>query len=244
MELLRRSALAWGVMLGEAQLDQFERYYREMMRWNERLNLTRITDYEAVQVRHFLDSLSLIKGMADLPGAERSSLIDVGAGAGLPGLAVKIAWPALRLTLVESVRKKADFLRHVADLLGLADVTVVAERAELVARQPVHREAYDFASARALASLPVTLELTLPFVRLGGRVLLPRKGDLAGELAEAAPALVPLGGRYHETIPVSLPGVPDGRGIIVIEKVAPTDARYPRRPGLPAKRPLAARRSG
>ncbi|MBI4494529.1 MAG: 16S rRNA (guanine(527)-N(7))-methyltransferase RsmG [Chloroflexi bacterium] len=238
MELLRETAARWGLDLQPAQLGLFERYYRELVEWNQRVNLTRITDYRAVQVRHFLDSLTLLEAMADVPEAGRSRLVDVGAGPGLPGLALKIACPELRLTLVEAVARKAAFLRHVVALLQLSQVEVVADRAERVAQQPAHREAYTFAAARALAKLPVALELTLPFVHLGGRVLLPRKGDLAAEVAEARAALELLGGRHLATIPVELPDEAPGRGVVVIEKVAPTDRRYPRRPGMPEKRPL------
>lgn len=237
MELLRDTAAAWGIQLSREQLDRFERYYRELIEWNQRLNLTRITEYRAVQIRHFLDSLALLPAIRE-PAERPARVVDVGSGAGLPGLALKLACPRLRITLVESVQKKAAFLRHLVAVLELTEVEVVADRAENVAHHPSHREAYDYAVARALAELPVELELTLPFVRPGGRVLLPRKGDLAAEVAAASRALAILGGRYLDTLPVHLPGEENGRGVVVIEKLAPTDGRYPRRPGLPAKRPL------
>jgi 16S rRNA (guanine527-N7)-methyltransferase len=237
MELLRDTAAKWGVRLSSDQLALFEHYYRAILEWNQRLNLTRITEYQAVQVRHFLDSLSLVAVFeGDVPSGSR--LVDVGAGAGLPGLPLKIALLDLRLTLVESTEKKAAFLRHVVDRLGLSEVEVVAARAEDAARLPSLREAFDVATARALAELPVALELTLPFVRVGGRVVLPRKGDLKAEVRESRAALDALGGQFLTTLPVQLPGVEDDRGILVVAKVAPTGSRFPRRAGIPAKRPL------
>jgi 16S rRNA (guanine527-N7)-methyltransferase len=163
----------------------------------------------------------------------------VGAGAGFPGIPLKIAFPGLRLALLEATLKKASFLTHVVKELALQDTQVIAERAEDAARRPEHRETYDIVVARALAPMAALTELTLPFCKPGGCVVAMKKGDIAGELAGAQRAIALLGGRLREVKPVSAPGLEDGRALVIVDKVAPTPAAYPRRAGLPAKRPLS-----
>jgi 16S rRNA (guanine527-N7)-methyltransferase len=236
---LAKGAEAFGVSLGEAQLAAFERYRQELLSWNERINLTAITDPTEVEVRHFLDSLSCLLGMDNLLRSRSTpSIIDVGAGPGFPGLPIKLARPAVRLVLVDSVAKKAAFLRHVVASLGLSEVTVLTGRAEDLARSAVHRERYDAAVGRAVASLPVLVELCLPFVRIGGRLVAPRRGDLLQEQQDAETAVALLGGRFRAPIPVELGHGRDGYGLVVVAKERPTPARFPRRAGVPAKRPL------
>jgi 16S rRNA (guanine527-N7)-methyltransferase len=233
MNLLAETAARWGLPLDREQLDRFATYAAELRRWNERVNLTAITDEPAIATRHFLDSLRCALSW----GADVRSAIDVGAGAGLPGLPLKILRPGLRLTLVESVEKKAAFLRHIVAMLELTDVTIVAERAEAVGQEAAHRERYDVAVARAVAALRVLAEYCLPLCRVGGRFLAPKGAQIEQELADAQLAIGTLGGRLMGVEDVELPGS-DRRSLVVVEKIAPTPAQYPRRVGVPAKRPL------
>jgi 16S rRNA (guanine527-N7)-methyltransferase len=245
VELLLRGAREFGLVLTPGHLAAFERYQTELLDWNRRFNLTAITDPAEVQVKHFLDSLTCLLAMAPRGpdgllelDAVAGRAIDVGAGAGFPGLALKIVCPGLRLTLLESVHKKAGFLSHMVAVLGLDQVDVATERAVYLARRPGERDAYDFALARALAALPVLLEYCLPFVRPGGRLVAPKKGDLTGELAAARHAVKVLGGRWCAPVPVTTSLLPDARVLVVVEKAAPTPKAYPRRAGVPAKQPL------
>ena len=238
METLARGARTLGLELTVEQLDKFERYYRELIARNRDVNLTRITDREDVQVRHFLDSLSCLAVMGAPGSLKGRTVIDVGSGAGFPGLPVRIAAPGLRLTLLEATGKKADFLRDMVELLGLSDVDVVTGRAEELARKAAHRESYDFVLARAVAELPALAELMLPLCRTGGKCLALKKGDVAGEAQKAEKAVAVMGGRLAQLYPATIiPGETD-RCIAVMEKTSTTPERYPRRSGMPVKRPV------
>jgi 16S rRNA (guanine527-N7)-methyltransferase len=228
-------AAALGAPLLPSQVVQFAAYEALLLEWNERIALTAIREPGPLRVRHFLDALSCAAATGPLDG---QSLIDIGSGAGFPGLPLKILYPDLRLTLVDSVAKKARFLELVAAELGLREVTVIAERAEVLGQDPTHREQYDWATARAVAELRVLAELLLPLCRVGGRVLAQKGGSAAEELVIAAPAIAALGGVASQLIPVQLPETEATHYLVVIDKAATTDARYPRRPGIPAKRPL------
>lgn len=235
------SSLAEAVqtMLGEPlsaqQVAAFERYAAELTEWNQRFNLTRITEPAAITSRHFLDSLSCWLALRKQPP---TSLIDVGAGAGFPGLALKILRPELRLTLLESTAKKAGFLEHMVQVLGLQGVTVLAQRAEDAGQAPAHREQYDWAVARAVAPLPVLAEYLLPFVRVGGYMLAQKARGVAEEARLAANAFGQLGGKLETLIPVAVPGLDEERWLVVVHKVKPTQARFPRQAGTPSKKPL------
>ncbi len=236
--LLAQEAGRLGLALNARQLDLFRRYYRELLAWNERVNLTRIVQWEAVQVQHMLDSLTCALVLPPAAWQGGYAVVDVGAGAGFPGLPLRILLPDCRLTLIESVAKKAAFLTHVVGALSLSGVTVLAGRVEEAGRHPDHRERYDLAVGRAVAALPTLVEYGLPLVRIGGLLVAHKGREVAAEVAAAGPALQLLGGRLHEVRPLELPGLEGPRHLVVVEKVAPTPARYPRRPGLPAKRPL------
>lgn len=236
MELLERGAAELGLRLTAGQLEQFQAYHRELADWNRRVNLTAVTERREVQVKHFLDSLSLYAVLGDRPTVGLR-VVDVGAGAGLPGLPLKLALPDIHLTLVESAGKKARFLEHVTDLLGLDRVEVLNGRAELLAHDAGLREGFDLAVSRGVAKLPVLLEYALPFCRLGGRAALLKR-NVQREIDGASNALGALGGRMGEICPVQLPGLDDGRVIVTVDKVEATPDRYPRRPGMPVKRPL------
>ena len=240
MEKLTTGARRLGIHLTPRQIAQFERYYLELTAWNRRVNLTAIVERGEVETRHLLDSLTVALA---LPRRQGVRAIDVGAGAGFPGLPLKLAFPDITLTLLEATGKKAAFLANLVSVLGVADVVVVAQRAEDAAHDPLHREAYDVAVARALAAMPVLAELTLPFCRVGGIVVAQKKGDIDDEIEAATFAIDSLGGSVRECIPVHIPEVAeDRRSLVVVEKVRPTPPQYPRRAGMPQKRPLAHRR--
>jgi 16S rRNA (guanine527-N7)-methyltransferase len=227
-----------GLRLTSRQLVMMQKYEQELLSWNARINLTAIRDIETIRSKHFLDSLTCLTALREAPP---SSLIDVGTGAGFPGIPLKIVIPGLRLTLVESVAKKAEFCQRVVDTLELDSVQVLTARAEEVGQMPLHRQQYDWAVARAVAAMPVLAEYLLPLVRVGGKIL-AQKGESGPAEAQAAEyALRVLGGCLYQIYPVHLPGVADERYLIVINKVAATPALYPRRVGLPAKRPLVSK---
>ncbi len=239
MELLSNRAPELGLSLDDAQLAYFESYYRDLADWNTRMNLTSVIDYAEVQVKHFLDSLTVLPALGDsFPRDAR--VVDVGAGAGFPGLPLKLVCPGAHLTLVESTGKKANFLLHVVEVLELADVEVHTGRAEELAHRPELRGSYDLALARGLARMPTLLEYTLPFTRTGGLVAAWKHGSegLKGELDSARRALQVLGGRVKSIYPVKATGLEDNRVVVVIEKVKETPAEYPRRNGVPRKQPL------
>lgn len=234
-ELAQVAQTLIGIRLSPSQLDAFCQYERELLEWNARFNLTAIQDPSKIRIKHFLDSLTCLIVMRDRP-MER--IIDVGTGAGFPGLPIKIACPSIHLTLVESVGKKADFCRHVARKLGLDKVEVLQARAEEVGHQPAHREKYDWALARAVAIMPVLAEYLLPLVRIGGGMIAMKGEGAHAETQSAGHALRILGGQLNRLLPVTLPGVADERYLVVIDKVAATPPQYPRRVGIPTKRPL------
>jgi 16S rRNA (guanine527-N7)-methyltransferase len=235
MEKLKAGAKKLGLELTPSQLSQYETYYQELIGWNKRVNLTHITDYEEVQLKHFLDSLTVVLAQpinADL------CLIDVGTGAGIPGVPLKIAFPSIKLVLLEAVAKKATFLRHITEKLGLDGVEIVAGRAEEIAHQAQYREKFNLALSRAVAPLSTLVELVLPFCAVGGGFIAQKKGDIDEEISQAARAIDIMGGRLGEVKSVELSEFADKRFLVVIDKVSPTPTKYPRRPGIPTKRPL------
>lgn len=236
---LREAAASLGIALSDGQLARLDGLGVALREGNRRVNLTRITDPAEIETRHMLDSLSAAVPLLDrLRAGEVLRLVDVGSGGGVPGLPLKIAFPALEVTLVEATGKKADFLRQTVSELGLADVQVVAHRAETAGRDPAHRDSYDWTTARALGSLSVVVELCSPFLAPGGLLVALRSGDLDAEITQAAPAFKALRLWTRTPIRLDLPGLP-GHGLVVGEKYAPTPQTYPRRIGVARKRPLA-----
>jgi len=234
VKLLVEGANALGLTLTPLNLEAFQIYYQELVAWNERFNLTAITAYEEVQVRHFLDSLSSLLVIENL----NIRVIDVGTGPGFPGLPLKILHPEMRLTLLESVGKKVRFLEHITRKLGLEGVEIIKGRAEKLGQDPSYREQFDLVLARAVAALPALLEYTLPFCRVGGIFLAHKGSRIQQELRTAHKALRLLGGSLREIRDLRPLGLDGLHSLVVIEKVCPTPNRYPRRPGIPAKRPL------
>lgn len=224
-----------GIRLSAAQLATFEQYERTLLEWNMRFNLTAIRDPEEVRIKHFLDSLTCLIAMRDTP-TER--VIDVGSGAGFPGIPLKIICPAMRLTLVESVGKKAEFLRYTIKILGLENVNIVQERAETLGQMSLHRERYDWAVGRAVAVMTVLAEYLLPLVKVGGKVLAMKGESGPAEAHAAEHAMRLMGGHLRQLIPVTLPAVVEEHYLVVVDKVAATPQSYPRRIGVPSKKPL------
>jgi len=225
-----------GIQLTLRQLAAFKKYEDVLLEWNKNINLTAIRDGEGIRNKHFLDSLTCMLAWRDRP-PER--LIDIGTGAGFPGIPLKIIMPRLQLTLVESVGKKLEFCRHMVEVLGLENVTCLQARAEELGLAREHREKYDWAVARAVANLPVLAEYLLPLVRVGGGMLAQKGETGPAEAHKADHAIHVLGGRIKQLIPVLLPGVTEERFLVVVDKVSATPPGYPRRVGLPAKRPIS-----
>jgi len=253
MDILLEGARSLGFNLTPRQVEQFRLYYETLVEWNSRVNLTSITEYEAVQVRHFLDSLTV--GATLLKDAEATwdepasgpwvpahgfRLADIGTGAGFPGVPLKIVWPHIYLMLSDSIGKKTTFLKEIVGLLGLADVEVLTARAEELGQNKAHRQRYDAVTARAVASLPVLCEYCLPLVKPGGLMLAPKKGDIAQELQEAQVASKILGGDASHLYPFTLPGEEEGRYVVALRKIKPTPPGYPRRVGLAKLKPLGS----
>ena len=224
-----------GLILTPAQLSAFERFEQELMAWNNRINLTAIRESEEIRTKHFLNSLSCLLVLRDpLP----NRMIDVGTGAGFPGIPLKIVLPNLKITLVESVGKKADFCRHIVQILKLDQVEVLQARAEEMGLNQNHRERYDWAVARAVANMPVLAEYLLPLVRVGGAVL-AQKGEAGpAEVHAADRAIKLLGGQLRKLQKINLPGIAEDRYLVVLDKCATTPPGYPRRVGLPSKKPI------
>ena len=224
-----------GLNLKPHQLAAFSCYGDELAEWNTTHNLTAIRDPENVRVKHFLDSLSAYLA---LRGSQMTRLIDVGTGAGFPGLPLKILCPNIELTLVESVGKKARFCRHIVDTFHLENVEVLQTRAEVLGQAAAYRESYDWAIARAVAVMPILLEYLLPLVKVGGKVLAMKGWNAPAEVHSAERAIQLLGGHLRQLIQVMLPGVVEERYLVVVDKVAATPEKYPRREGIPTKRHL------
>ena len=231
MTTIQREAQLLDINLDARQLIDFENYYRLLIEANKRTNLTTITDYQHVQTRHFLDSLICASVLTPTMISD-SKVIDVGTGAGFPGLPIKIAFPDLHLTLLEATAKKTQFLNHVVKELDLDRIRVITGRAEEVAHSPIERGKYDLVMARAVAKLPILVELCLPFCAVGGLLLAHKGQAVEKEITDADRAIKILGGRLRETIQ-------GGKGnLLILEKLQESPPQYPRRSGIPAKRPL------
>ena len=222
------------IELTEQQWEQFERYRQELLDWNKRVNLTAIKDPEEVLIRHFLDSLSLLMAY-DRP---QTRLLDIGAGAGFPGLPLKIVRPQWEVMLLEATGKKVTFLEHIIETLQLKNVVAVHGRAEELAHKSEYRAKFDVVTARAVASLPMLLEYAAPYCRVGGEIILLKKGEIAEELEQGKRAAKQLGAALKADIVVNLPGLDDGRHLLVWEQQKKCPSQFPRSGSLIAKKPL------
>ena len=234
-ELVHDAQSLFNLHITGRQVIALTTYEKELTEWNQKFNLTAIRDIDSIRTKHFLDSFSCVLAWKASPP---SYLIDVGTGAGFPGIPLKILYPNLKLTLVESVGKKAMFCQHIVGVLGLEHVEVIQARAEDLGQDSRHRESYEWAVARAVANLNVLGEYLLPLVRVGGTALAQKGENGPAEAQSAEGAMKLLGGKLRQLIPVNLPGVADDRYLILVDKVAATPPKYPRKPGVPAKQPL------
>ena len=237
MEVLIEGAARLGIDLDSEQVERFRSYYDELTVWNATVNLTAVSGWEDVQTRHFLDSLAASKALPATVLDGSDGLLDVGSGAGFPGLPLKIAYPRIDLALLEATAKKTAFLVHVVKTLGLEGVEVVTGRAEEEARRPEMRERFGAVVSRAVARLDVLAELCLPFCVVGGVMVAQKGPKVEEELRQARNAIDTLGGRAKDRGMLVTPPVGIGT-LVVIEKQRQTPTHYPRRPGIPSKRPL------
>lgn len=239
MKKLIEGARKLGIEFSARQVKQFELYYQELIEWNKKINLTAITDYCSVQVKHFLDSLTVTLA---LPAKELEksdfNIIDIGTGAGFPGVPLKILLPQPRLVLIEPTTKKTAFLHHIIRKLDLQNVEVLNSRAEEAAHLPLYREQFALALSRAVALLPALVELTLPFCQVGGRFIAQKKGDIDKEVDRAEKAIATLGGKLDQIKKIELDEFDDARYLVIIDKIYRTPNKYPRRPGVPKRRPI------
>ncbi|MBN1876985.1 MAG: 16S rRNA (guanine(527)-N(7))-methyltransferase RsmG [Anaerolineae bacterium] len=238
MELLIAGAQRLRIHLKAEHISAFRVYQEELVAWNQKFNLTAITDDEGIQVRHFLDSISCLLGQEGEERFAGKTVIDVGTGAGFPGIPLKILCPGMRLTLVEATAKKVGFLKHIVTLLGLEGVDMLHQRAEEVGTATGHRECYDWALARAVADMPILAEYLLPLVKVGGRVLAQKGEGAPAEVQRGEWAVRQLGGHVRRLVPVELRGLAETRYLVILDKIATTPPQYPRRSGMPSKRPL------
>jgi 16S rRNA (guanine527-N7)-methyltransferase len=236
MEKLVQEALTlFNVHLTGRQVMALITFERELMEWNQKFNLTAIRDQESIRTKHFLDSLSCVQAWQAQPP---NRLVDIGTGAGFPGIPLKIIYPGMKITLVESVGKKAMFCQHIVRVLGLENVEVIQARAEDLGQKTEHREKYDLAVARAVAQMNVLMEYLLPLVKVGGMALAQKGESAPAEAQEAEKAMKLLGGKLKQLLPVNLPGVADDRYLVLVDKVAATPPNYPRKAGFSTKMPL------
>lgn len=224
-----------GITLSKEQLEQFDRYYKILVEWNKVMNLTGITEYDEVNEKHFVDSLSIVKAIDPM---EYKTVIDIGTGAGFPGIPLKIVFPHMKVVLLDSLNKRIKFLDTVIEELGLKEIETIHGRAEDFAKKQEYREVFDLCVSRAVANLATLSEYCLPYVRKGGKFVPYKSGEIDEEVSGAKKAVTILGGEIEDVIKFSLPGTEIGRSFVKIDKVKQTAKKYPRKAGLPSKEPL------
>lgn len=233
--VLTKKVKELSIVLNDKQIQQFEQYHNILVEWNKVMNLTAITEYEEVVEKHFLDSLTIV----DAINMEKiETLIDVGTGAGFPGIPLKIAFPHLKVTLLDSLNKRIKFLNEVIDLLELDDIKTIHGRAEDYAKQAEYREQYDICVSRAVANLATLSEYCLPYVKVDGLFVPYKSGEIDEELKSSEKAVSILGGKVEEVVKFQLPGTDIGRSFVKIHKIKETKKKYPRKAGMPTKEPL------
>ena len=234
-DLLVNGAKELGIELSERQVEQFMRYKQLLQEWNEKMNLTAITEDREVMTKHFLDCMTINKA---LDMNSQKTVIDIGTGAGFPGLVIKIAFPHLKVTLVDALKKRLNFLQVVIDELGLADIECVHSRAEDLGKNKAYREGFDICASRAVANLAVLSEYTLPFVKVDGYLIALKGQKLDEELEQGQKAIQILGGKLEEVVHTGVPFTDLNHKIAKIRKGKPTAIKYPRKAGEPTKSPL------
>lgn len=234
-QLMIRKLEELGLKVSDRQAEQFLKFYKELIEWNKVMNLTGITEFEEVVEKHFIDSLSVIKAV-DLTKRER--VIDIGTGAGFPGIPLKIMFPDLKVILVDSLNKRIKFLNNVIEKCQLTDIYAFHGRAEEFAKKTEYRETFDLCVSRAVANLSTLSEYCIPFIKVEGLFIPYKSGEIDEELKESERAIVTLGGKVQNVIKFKLPGTDIGRSFVLIEKIKPTPKKYPRKAGTPAKEPL------
>ncbi|KKK36866.1 16S rRNA methyltransferase [Mesobacillus campisalis] len=234
-EQFKASLAEKGILLTDWQMEQFETYFRTLVEWNEKMNLTAITDKEEVFLKHFYDSVS---AAFHFNFDRQLNLCDVGAGAGFPSIPLKIAFPKLQITIVDSLNKRITFLEHLAKELKLENVTFIHDRAETFGQNKQHREQYEVVMARAVARLSVLSELCLPLAKVGGQFVAMKGGQAEEELQKGKKALHVLGGKLRGVHSFKLPVEDSDRTVLVIDKEKKTPKQYPRKPGTPNKSPI------
>ncbi len=239
MEAFTAECEVLGISLSEKQLDQFLTYYHMLIEKNKVMNLTAITEFEEVLQKHFLDSLSVVK-VYELSG--RESMIDIGTGAGFPGIPLKIAFPEMKIILLDSLNKRLVFLNEVIEELGLENIETIHGRAEDFGKDQKYREQFDLCLSRAVANLSTLSELCLPFVKRGGYFISYKSGQVDEELQDAKRAIQLLGGKNTRMEKFELPNSDISRSFVVISKAISTPDNFPRKPGIPAKKPISNRK--
>lgn len=236
-ELMREELAEISVGLSDQQLSQFYQYYELLIEWNKVMNLTAITELEDVVTKHFVDSLSLVKAVPDL-GSKKVKILDLGTGAGFPGIPLKIAFPELEITLLDSLNKRINFLNEVIGKLGLEEIQAIHGRAEDYGRDREYREQYDYCVSRAVANLSTLLEYCMPYVKIGGAFIPYKSGKIEEELSQAKGAVKLLGGKIEDIVTFMLPKTDAERSFVIVRKNEGTSKKYPRKAGLPGKEPL------
>ena len=225
-----------GITLNETQKKQFDQFYELLVEWNKVMNLTGITEYEEVNEKHFVDSVSIVKSV-DMNQVE--SVIDVGTGAGFPGIPLKIVFPHLKVVLLDSLNKRINFLNTVIDELGLENISTIHGRAEDFAKKPEYREQFDLCVSRAVANLATLSEYCIPYVKKDGMFVPYKSGEIDEELEQSKKAVHVLGGKIQDVVKFQLPGTEIGRSFVKIRKIQNTAKKYPRKAGLPSKEPIS-----
>lgn len=233
---MRDECKSINVTLSDLQLEQFYRYYEMLIDWNSKVNLTAITEMEDVVTKHFVDSLSIKMAVEDI-AEKKYRIMDVGTGAGFPGIPLKIAFPDLNITLLDSLNKRVKFLNEVIETLGLTGITAAHGRAEDFGHDNVSRETFDFAVSRAVANIATLSEYCLPFVKVGGYFVSYKSGKIEEELSSGKKAVKLLGGEIEKVFTFKLPNS-DDRSFVKIKKIKKMSNIYPRKAGLPSKEPL------
>ena len=230
---LKQKLNEFNIEISDYQLEKFNRYMKLLLEWNEKVNLTAIVEPDEVKIKHFLDSLTVLKYIKN-----EDKVIDIGTGAGFPGIPLKIMEPDTKITLLDSLNKRINFLNIVIEELGLKNIEAIHGRAEEFARNKLYREKYDVAVSRAVANLSTLTEYMLPFVKVGGRCICMKGANVKEELDKAKNAIQELGGKIEKIDNFSLSNNDNGRNIIIIKKVKETKSKYPRKAGIPSKEPL------